>query len=86
MDCGFAVDVTRTLDEAAATLNCACYDILLLQLALPDGDGLDWLKQLGRSGKSMPAMVISGLNGSRSPDCKLQWWAGRFPAKAPVYR
>lgn len=62
MDCGFAVDVTRTLDEAAAALDCACYDILLLELALPDGDGLDWLKQLRRSGKSMPAMVISGLN------------------------
>lgn len=62
MDCGFAVDVTRTLDEAAAALDCACHDILLLELALPDGDGLDWLKQLRRSGKSMPAMVISGLN------------------------
>lgn len=62
VDCGFAVDVTRTLDEAAAAVDCACYDILLLELALPDGDGLDWLKQLRRSGKSMPAMVISGLN------------------------
>lgn len=62
MDCGFAVDVTRTLDEAAAALDCACYDILLLELALPDRDGLDWLKQLRRSGKWMPAMVISGLN------------------------
>ncbi|MFB6418749.1 response regulator [Bradyrhizobium tunisiense] len=62
VECGFAVDVTRTLDEAAAALDCACYDILLLELALPDGDGLDWLKQLRRNGKSMPAMVISGLN------------------------
>lgn len=62
MECGFAVDVTRTLDEAAAALDCARYDILLLELALPDGDGLDWLKQLRRNGRSMPAMVISGLN------------------------
>lgn len=62
VDCGFAVDVTRTVDEAAAALDCACYDILLLELALPDGDGLGWLKQLRRSGKSLPAMVISGLD------------------------
>lgn len=62
VDCGFAVDVTRTLDEVAAALDCACYDILLLELTLPDGDGLDWLKQLRRRGKSMPAMVISGLD------------------------
>lgn len=62
VDCGFAIDVRRTLDEAAAALDRACYDMLLLELALPDGDGLDWLKQLRRSGKSMPAMVISGLD------------------------
>lgn len=62
MNWGFAVDVTHTLDEAAAAVGCARYDILLLELALPDGDGLDWLKQLRRNGKSMPAMVISDLN------------------------
>ncbi|WP_024521094.1 response regulator transcription factor [Bradyrhizobium sp. Tv2a-2] len=62
LDCGFAVDVTRTLDEAAAALGCARYDILLLESALPDGDGLDWLKQLRRDGGSMPALMMSRLN------------------------
>ncbi|MBP1290461.1 response regulator [Bradyrhizobium elkanii] len=60
--CGFAVDVTRTLDEAAAALDCANYHILLLELVLPDGDGLDWLKQLRREGRSMPAIMMSSLN------------------------
>jgi DNA-binding response OmpR family regulator len=62
LDSGFAVDVTHTLDEASAAFGCASYDILLLELALPDGDGLNWLKQLRRSGCSTPAMVISSLN------------------------
>ncbi|OAF12487.1 response regulator transcription factor [Bradyrhizobium neotropicale] len=62
LDCGFAVDVTATLDEAAAAFGCACYDILLLELALPDGSGLDWLKQLRRDGHSMPAIMMSSLN------------------------
>lgn len=61
-DNGFAVDVTYTLDEASVAFGCASYDILLLDLALPDGDGLGWLKQLRRSGHSTPAMVMSGLN------------------------
>ncbi|WOH64310.1 response regulator transcription factor [Bradyrhizobium sp. BWA-3-5] len=60
--CGFAVDVTRTLDEAVDALNCANYHILLLESVLPDGDGLDWLKQLRREGRSIPAMMMSSLN------------------------
>lgn len=64
-DCGFAVDVTCTLDEAAAAFGCARYDILLLELLLPDGDGLEWLKQLRRDGYSMPAVMMSSLNEPR---------------------
>ncbi len=59
---GFAVDVIRTLDEAEIALGCASYHILLLELVLPDGDGLDWLKQLRREGCSTPAMMMSSLN------------------------
>ncbi|MET4038021.1 MULTISPECIES: response regulator transcription factor [unclassified Bradyrhizobium] len=62
LDCGFAVDVTRTLDEAAAALGCASYHMLVIELVLPDGDGLDWLRQLRREGRSIPAMMMSSLN------------------------
>lgn len=62
MQCGFAVDATRSLDEATAALGCARYDVLLLEMTLPDGDGLDWLKKLRRDGHSMAAIVISTLN------------------------
>ncbi|GGI27738.1 MULTISPECIES: response regulator [Bradyrhizobium] len=59
---GFAVDLISTLDEAETALSCASYHILLLELALPDGNGLDWLKQLRREGYSMPAMMMSSLS------------------------
>ncbi|MGY3622278.1 response regulator transcription factor [Bradyrhizobium sp. USDA 10063] len=65
LGCGFAVDVTPTLDEAALALCYATYDILLLELALPDGNGLDWLKQLRRDGHSVPAMMMSSFNDLR---------------------
>lgn len=61
-DCGFAVDLACTLDEAAAAFGCARYDILLLELILPDGDSLEWLKQLRRDGYSMPAVMMSSFN------------------------
>ncbi|MDH2345506.1 MULTISPECIES: response regulator transcription factor [unclassified Bradyrhizobium] len=60
--CGFAVDVVRILDEAETALACASYHIVLLELVLPDGDGLDWLKQLRREGCSIPAIIVSKLN------------------------
>ena len=62
VNCGFAVDVTPTLDEASAALDCANYHLVLLESVLPDGDSLDWLKQLRREGRSMPAMMMSSLN------------------------
>ncbi|MCP3392401.1 response regulator transcription factor [Bradyrhizobium sp. CCGB12] len=61
-DCGFAVDFACNLDEAAAAFECASYDILLLELDLPDGDGLDWLKKLRRYGHLMPAVTMSRFN------------------------
>ncbi|MCH4561327.1 MULTISPECIES: winged helix-turn-helix domain-containing protein [Mesorhizobium] len=59
---GFAVDVVRTLELASSALSCARYEILLLELALPDGDGLDWLKQLRSDGHSVPALVLSNVD------------------------
>ncbi|MGX9120379.1 response regulator [Mesorhizobium sp. BHbsci] len=62
LDCGFAVDVMPTLEEASLAFGCARYDILLLELALPDGDGLGWLRQLRRHGNSIPAIMMSSLD------------------------
>ncbi|TGQ20567.1 response regulator transcription factor, partial [Mesorhizobium sp. M00.F.Ca.ET.220.01.1.1] len=39
-DGGFVVDVVGTLELASSAFSCASYEILLLELALPDGDGL----------------------------------------------
>ncbi|UWU68114.1 response regulator transcription factor [Bradyrhizobium sp. NC92] len=54
--------MTRTLDEAKAALDCAKYDILLLDSVLTDGDSLDWLKKLRREGRPIPAMMMSHFN------------------------
>ncbi|MEX2697603.1 response regulator [Rhizobium mongolense] len=61
-ECGFTVDVARTLEEASTAICFASYEIMLLELALPDGDSLDWLRQLRRDGHSIPAIIMSNLN------------------------
>ena len=56
---GYAVDVTSTLALARAALGVEPFDLVLLDLGLPDGDGLDWLRQVRRSGRVMPVLIMT---------------------------
>lgn len=56
---GYAVDVTATLVLASAALRVEPFDLVLLDLSLPDGDGLDWLRQVRRSGSVMPVLIMT---------------------------
>ncbi|MGX5851792.1 response regulator [Mesorhizobium sp. PL10] len=62
LDRGFTVDVMPTVADASLAFGVARYEILLIELALPDGDGLDWLRQLRRQGHSVPAIIMSSLD------------------------
>ncbi len=52
---GFASDRAATLAEADDALAVATYDAIILDLGLPDGDGLAWLK--ARTGESFPPVL-----------------------------
>lgn len=56
---GYAVDVTATLALASAALHVEPFDLVLLDLSLPDGDGLDWLRQVRSSGSVMPVLIMT---------------------------
>ena len=56
---GYAVDVTATLALASAALRVEPFDLVLLDLSLPDGDGLDWLRQVRRTGIVMPVLIMT---------------------------
>ena len=56
---GFTVDRCGTLDDTRAALATASYALLLLDLRLPDGDGLDLLRELRRKGDSLPVIVAT---------------------------
>ncbi len=46
---GYATDVAATSEQAAQHLAGTAYDVACLDLGLPDGDGLDLLRRLGRT-------------------------------------
>ncbi|MDR3536402.1 MAG: response regulator [Acetobacteraceae bacterium] len=56
---GFAVDAVATADAALAAMDTAHYDLLLLDLSLPGGDGADILKAIRRRGRSTPVLVAT---------------------------
>lgn len=60
---GFAVDWRRDLDGAAEAVAGATYDLILLDLGLPDGDGLDWARTLRRGGDLTPILVLTARGG-----------------------
>jgi DNA-binding response OmpR family regulator len=56
---GFAVDAVATVADARAALPLAPYDAVILDLGLPDGDGLDLLTEHRQAGSRVPVLVLT---------------------------
>lgn len=55
----YAVDHAPTLEEAEAAVRAANYDLVLLDLRLPDGDGLSLLRGLRDRGMATPVLIVT---------------------------
>jgi two-component system response regulator QseB len=71
---GYAVDVCGTLGSAWSALVVEPFDVMLLDLGLPDGEGLDLLARLRRQGErpsaapqwprpDMPVLIMTARDG-----------------------
>ncbi|NNE87599.1 MAG: response regulator transcription factor [Silicimonas sp.] len=56
---GHAVDHAGTLDDASACVEAADYDLILLDIMLPDGDGRSFLQSHRNARKSTPIIVTT---------------------------
>ncbi len=56
---GFAVDLVANTTDAESALAATLYDTLLLDLGLPDRDGLDWLVEQRRGQMTRPVLVLT---------------------------
>jgi len=56
---GHAVDLAADLDLAEAALQGTGYDLVLLDLHLPDGDGLGLLRHLRGRGDATPVLIAT---------------------------
>jgi DNA-binding response OmpR family regulator len=60
---GFAVDWCETVDGAEHALTINDYDLMLLDLGLPDGEGLDLVRALRRRQDTMPILILTARGG-----------------------
>ncbi|MFD2189381.1 response regulator [Pistricoccus aurantiacus] len=58
-DDGHAVDWVQTLADTRACLATTAYDLLLLDLMLPDGRGIDFLRQRRKAGDATPVIILT---------------------------
>jgi DNA-binding response OmpR family regulator len=56
---GYAVDAVETADDAGAALRTQPYDLLILDLGLPDGDGLEVVRRLRQRKSRLPVLVLT---------------------------
>ena len=66
---GYSVEVAGTGEEGLIRVGQQAFDLVLLDLALPDCNGLDLLGELRRSkpGRSTPVFVVSATAGPTAP-------------------
>jgi two-component system response regulator QseB len=62
-DRGFAIDAFGRADAALAAAAVARFDAVVLDLGLPDRDGLDVLASLRRSAPDLPALILTARDG-----------------------
>lgn len=60
---GFAVDWCETVHGAEHALLINDYDLMLVDLGLPDGDGLDLVRKLRQRHDTMPILVLTARGG-----------------------
>lgn len=59
---GHAVDWVRRLGDADAAMAGVGFELILLDLNLPDGRGLDFLRALRRKGETTPVIILTAMD------------------------
>jgi DNA-binding response OmpR family regulator len=63
---GYAVDAMRDGRSAAAALCASRFDLVLLDLGLPERDGIDVLRELRNRGDSTPVIIVTARDEIRN--------------------
>jgi DNA-binding response OmpR family regulator len=77
----FAVDAVSTSADGRAALAAALYDAVILDLGLPDGDGLALLRATRASGNHVPILILTARDAVEDRVCGLDSGADDYLVK-----
>lgn len=63
LDAAYTVDAVENAGSAHSALCSQPYDLLLLDLNLPDDDGMNILRHLRRCGNALPVIIMTARDG-----------------------
>ncbi len=78
---GFEVLEADTAEKAFATIEAKKPEIVILDLGLPDQDGLDVIRRIRRSGSKLPIVVLSSRGDERGKVEALELGADDYVTK-----
>src|SRR5690554_7910301 len=78
---GITLDHARTAGEAMEQVSRHTYDLILLDLHLPDGNGLHLLEKLHAVDPLTPVAILTGSNNPSDMDAALKRGAAGFISK-----
>jgi len=78
---GFAVDAVHTAEDADLSLRSTSYDAAMLDLGLPDTDGMSLLASLRKRGDATPVLILSARDTTQDLVAGLNCGADDFLRK-----
>ena len=78
---GQSVDWVTRLDAAGDALRATSYDLILLDLMLPDGRGISFLKGSRTRGDVTPVIILTALDQVSDPDRGAERRSRRLPGE-----
>jgi len=64
IDCGYEVQCAETIEEARKLMFLRVPDLMILDVLLPDGNGIDFCREIRRT-TDFPIIFLSALNESK---------------------
>ena len=61
-DDGHAVDWVQRLEHAQLSIRTTAYDLVLLDMMLPDGRGIDFLRRFRAAGDASPVIILTAMD------------------------